>query len=311
MRRLISFLTVTIVILTIIPSAVAKDAVGPDFLLINPHARTAAMNNCFVGIVDDTNSTFFNPAGISFAKKDILALTHFASFADSNYEYVGVIVPRDGFSYGGSVMYDSVSDFHTLDGSGAETGLVNNYDLLLTASSAAFVVKNLAVGLSAKFFRSVFMEYTKSGFAFDTGLLVKISRNPDVYIGAALQNIGKQSAFVSQADVLPLNLKIGLGYVYDVSKDFKITADVDTNRILVQDDGADIGGGVELDFYDLFYLSAGIGAKQEASNVTAGAGIHINDLFRLSYAYQPFEDLGATHRISIDLYINEIWNRLK
>lgn len=305
--------TFILFILSVLAAAIiyAKDAVGPDFLLINPHARTAAMNNCFVGIVDDTNSAFFNPAGLSFAKKDIIALTHFSSFADTNYEYLGLVFPRKGFSFGGAVLYGTVANFHTLDDTGSETGLVNNYDLLVSASCSMLLMPAISVGVSAKGFRSVFMEYSKAGFAVDAGVLMKISNNPDVYIGGALQNIGGQSAFIEKADILPLNLKLGLGYIYQVNEYFKITAAVDTNRILVVSNGADIGAGVELEFYKLFYLSVGLGVKQEASNLSAGAGIHINDLFRLSYAYQPFEDLGATHRLSLDLFIAEIWNRLK
>lgn len=282
-------------------SSRADTAVGPDFLLVEPDARTAAMGNAFTGIADDSNAVLFNPAGIPMIRNNIISFTHFASFADTNYEYMSFVYPYKPWGVGGSLLYDYTMNFPEIDPSGREIGQVNNYDLLATLAAGYMIMPGLSVGAEVKYYKSILLTYARDGFAFGFGALWKLMEEPDLYIGCAVQNLGGQTAYESVPDELPALMTVGLGLKHRFSEVINITADADISRILVNRYFPDIGAGAELGFYDIVFISAGFGLKQEGDTVSMGVGFRAMDSFRISYALQPFENLGATQRLSLDM----------
>ncbi len=282
--------------------AAAERAVGPDFLLIQPHARTAAMGNAFTGVADDASALIFNAAGIPKIEKNTISFTHFSSFADTNYESVMAVFPQAPWGFGGAVLYDYTMDFTAIDTAGQETGQVNNFDFVISLSAGYELFRGFSAGISAKYFRSVLMDYSKDGFAMDAGVLWRVMEHPDVYIGVALQNLGTQSAYEEERDDLPLIMKAGVGVKHKVNDLIKFTAAADIGRILVNKYTPDVGAGVELCFNNAYFINVGFGLKQEGDTISVGGGFMPLETLRISYAFQPFENLGATHRISLDLY---------
>jgi hypothetical protein len=279
----------------------AENAVGPDFLLVEPDARTAAMGNAFTGIADDSNAVLFNPAGIPSIRNSIISFTHFASFADTNYEYMSFVYPYKPWGLGGSLLFDYTMNFPEIDASGSETGQVNNYDMLATLAVGYEIVPGFSAGAAVKYFKSTLLNYTRDGFAFSLGALWKLTESPDLYIGFTIQNIGGQTAYESVTDELPANLTVGLGLKHKINDIMKITAAADIGRVIVNKYFPDIGAGAEVGFYDIVFMSAGFGLKQEGDTVSFGIGIRAMDSLRISYAFQPYENLGATHRLSLDV----------
>jgi hypothetical protein len=157
--------------------------------------------------------------------------------------------------------------------------------------------------MSVKYFRSTLLTYSKDGFAADFGVLCRVMECPDIYIGVALLNLGTQTAYETEADLLPLEVKLGLGLKYKINEIMSIAAAADIGGVMANKYIPDLGGGVEMCFYSIFYASAGFGLKQEGDNVSLGAGIMPLQNMKISYAFQPFEHLGITHRISLDLYM--------
>jgi hypothetical protein len=103
--------------------------------------------------------------------------------------------------------------------------------------------------------------------------------------------------------MLPVNVKLGAGIKFRAADFCAVLADIDINRQLTADETPDIGAGVELCFYDMLYLSAGYGFKHTGDTFSLGAGIKPIKQARISYAFQPFLELGFTHRISLDLFL--------
>jgi hypothetical protein len=281
----------------------ASDSVGSDFLLAAPHARTAALNSAFTAIADDANAVLFNPAGLILSKDIILSMTHFSSFVDTNYEYACFVFPQGKWALGGSVMYDYTSNFNWITGDDVNKGAVNNYDFLAAAALGYSIIPNLSAGVCIKAFRSEILDYSKYGLAFDAGLLMKLGTDPDVYMGIVLQNAGWQTAYETQADAMPVIIKIGAGVKLRTAGFLSLLIDIDVSRLITADETSDIGTGMELGFYDVFYVSAGFGLKHSGDNYSVGAGIRPVRQAKISYAFQPFEGLGLTHRISLDLYL--------
>lgn len=283
------------------PFLMADTSVGPDFLLVEPDARTAAMGNAFTAIADDANAVLFNPAGIPAIRTSMLSFTHYASFADTNYEYLSFVYPYKPWGIGGSLLYDYTMNFPEIDPTGRETGQVNNYDLLASIAAGYTIVPGLSAGAAIKYFKSTLLNYTRDGFAFGLGALWKFKDDPDIYIGCTLQNLGAPTAYESVTDDLPALLTVGLGLKHKFSDIINITADADMGRMLLNKYFPDIGAGAELGFYNMVFISAGFGIKQEGDTISLGAGIRALESLKIWYAFQPFENLGATHRLSLDI----------
>jgi hypothetical protein len=291
-----------IVLIIMPPAACAEKAVGPDFLLIQPHARTAAMGNAFTGVADDSNAVLFNPAGIALQNKNSVSMTHYSSFADTNYEYLMFASPQGRWGFGGGALFDYTSDFTEINTAGQENGQVNNYDFMLAGSFAYLILPGFSAGISAKYFKSELLNFSKDGYAFDFGLLVKLTECPDIYAGMVLQNLGDQTAYEQEKDDLPLLFRAGIGLKHKINDALKITAAADLGRVLLNKYLPDLGAGTELCLYNMYFLSAGFGFKQEGDSFSFGAGFMPVETLKLAYAFQPFENLGATHRISLDVF---------
>jgi hypothetical protein len=280
----------------------AENAVGADFLLVEPHARAAAMSNAFVGVADDCNALVFNPAGLTVLGGSSLSFTHYASFADTNYENIMYASNKGNYGFGFRTLYDTTSNFANIDKTGQNNGNVSNYDMLAQASFGIAFLPGFSAGASLKYFRSVLMVYSKEGFAADMGALLMVSKMPEVYLGLALTNLGAQGAFENSADPLPTKLTAGIGYKWRINGDIKMIADADVDRVMLNKYMPDIQAGAEFCFYNRLFLSAGFGATENGDGMTFGAGIEPLDSLKIFYAFQPFNDLGETSRISMDLF---------
>jgi len=288
--------------MSFVVSVYPAESVGGDFLLASPHARTAALNNSFAAVADDSNAVLFNPACLTEAGLIDISFTHFSSFADTNYEYISAVYPSGKWAFGGSVLVDYTYDFTWIK-EGEDMGNVNNYDFLATGAFGYKVLPELSAGACVKFFNSRLLAYSKIGFAVDAGILIKVSENPGVFIGCVLQNMGLQTAYETSADILPVNLKLGAGIKFKPADFCSVLADVDVNRVISENETADIGAGVELGFYEIVYVSAGFGFKHTGDNISLGAGIRPVPQVKVTYAFQPFDSLGFAHRISLDLFL--------
>jgi hypothetical protein len=289
--------------LLILPCLIyAAGTVGPDFLRIDPPARTAAMSDAFCAIADDSNGPLFNPAGLAYITKTTLSLTHYASFVDTDYEYLSFAMPfgiKLG-TFGASFMFDSTYNFDHIDGSGNVVGKVNNYDMLLTASYGCELLPGISAGANLKYFFSQLYTYSNKGIAADAGMIFKLNKNPDTFAGITLQNMGYQTAYISVPDTMPLNLKAGMGLKNSFTDFFDLTAVMDVNRLLVTNDLPTLDMGIEAGFYHIVFLRLGFGLRHSDNNLSVGLGFEIEKKAMLSYAYQPFGNLGDTHRLSLD-----------
>jgi hypothetical protein len=304
-KRLGGIIAVICLIVSAPFCAYSAGGVGADFLRLEPPARTAGMSNVFAGISDDVNSIIYNPAGLSSLRNTVISFTHFASFADNNTEFLASAFPLGNGKYGcigAGVTVDYTFDFPYYDDYGDQHGNVDNYDMVATASYAYPIYTWLAAGVNLKYFYSKLYLYSKSGFAADIGLLCSLGKNPDTYAGLVVQNIGTESAFISVVDPLPANLKAGMGIKMKIGDAAKLTLGLDVNRLISKDEMPTLDLGADLNIFECLCVRAGYGFRHDMANVSMGIGILL-DRVTFSYSYQPFDVLGATHRISLDVAI--------
>ncbi|HPI03353.1 MAG TPA: PorV/PorQ family protein [Candidatus Goldiibacteriota bacterium] len=281
----------------------AAGGVGPDFLRISPPAKAASFSGAYCAVPQDINSLLFNPAGIADLKLMEITLSHFASFADTNYEYGALVIPlQNGAATSIGVFIDYTFDFVEIDEFGDECGNVENYDAMGLISYAQPVFPGIYLGGTLKFFYSKLYVYDKIGFAFDAGGIIKIGSNPDTYGGISVQNIGWQQAYIKIADTMPINIKAGVSTSYDISQEVNIGASVDVNRLWIKDELPTLDLGAECTMFKILCARAGYGFRHDAANLSIGIGVLLEKV-KFAYAYQPFDTLGATHRISLDMLL--------
>jgi hypothetical protein len=281
----------------------AAGETGADFLRVEPPAETAAMSNVFAGIADNLNTIVFNPAGLINLNCVQVSFTHFTSFVDTNCEYLAGAVPLESKKYGvlGAAFYvDYTFDFPYYNDYGDQVGNVDNYDAVMIVSYAYQVYDWLAAGINLKYFDSKLYLYSKDGFAGDLGVLVKINANPDTFAGITIQNIGSQSAYITVVDPLPANIKAGMGIKFPLGDQVKVTAGMDVNRLISKDELLTLDIGTDVKFMDVLSLRAGYGFRYDSQTISFGVGLTMDNI-RFSYSYQPFDTLGQTNRISVDV----------
>jgi hypothetical protein len=142
------------------------------------------------------------------------------------------------------------------------------------------------------------------GGCVDVGAIMKIGSNPDTYGGVAIQNLGFQEAYIKIPDIMPINIKAGISTEFDVTQYAKVTLALDVNRLWVKDELPTLDAGIEAIIYELVCVRAGFGLRHDVSNFALGVGLLLEKV-RFSYAYQPFEELGNAHRITIDIQLYE------
>ena len=120
-------------------------------ILGSPPAKAASFSGAYCAVPQDINSLLFNPAGIADLKLMEITLSHFASFADTNYEYGALVIPlQNGAATSIGVFIDYTFDFVEIDEFGDECGNVENYDAMGLISYAQPVFPGIYLGSHIK-----------------------------------------------------------------------------------------------------------------------------------------------------------------
>ena len=203
-------------------------------------ARTIGMGRAFVGIADDANSIFYNPAGGGWANYGSLVSTTTRLLDETNVLSFAGILPSKlgslGFSYidaniiGSSVTYrDPITNIVTVDPTREGMSFDDNVTIL-SFSSSPFISPfspdvKATLGMNLKFFKEKIAGGTigvanSTGFDMDLGLLIKptdwlrlgfsaINVLPDSY--NLLGGLNKWDAGENRAEGIENVMKAGVG----------------------------------------------------------------------------------------------------
>ena len=168
MRGLKLCAVIKTIIIILIPSFIhAAGRVDADFLRVEPSARTSGLSGAFCGAADDLSAVTFNPAGLVQLKRTTFSLTHYASFADTNSEYISMGIPFGKSAAAISILCGYTLDFDEIDEFGSNIEAIPNFDLVLIGSYGFYVLPQVALGANLKGFLSKLLTYQKYGFAAD------------------------------------------------------------------------------------------------------------------------------------------------
>ena len=265
----------------------------------NPSARASALGSSFVTMDDDAAVLFTNPAGLAYLKRGQLAVNSHFWLVDTFQETLLLGIPGPA-AWGGFGLAGSYLGYGTFEGRDDIGSLAPTYSadrLLLKGSWGMEILQDFSVGAGLSSSRTNLANSGFGSLAADFGVLAKF--NDKLRLGAAYDNVSLSSQFGKVTSVfnfggsyeIPLDSISGLW----AAMSGVIQSGVSTNYLQA---------GLEYSFRSRFFLRAGCQIPLNDNKipgltlVTAGAGVALSDL-SIDYAFQPYGDLGSSHRISI------------
>lgn len=243
----------------------------------HPGVRASAMGGAHVAVDGDSESLFYNPAGIhGRTEVSELSSMHTTLYGqkDMAYDYVAFLQPMMPFavlalavqSFGGDLYKEEVTS--------------------LTLSRK--VAEKVALGVNLKSLRSRIVNTPEvQSFSGDFGAVVKF----DERFRAGFSILDFNNPRVN--DVLPRTAKVGVAF----RPTEPLTLALDWSKRRDESEGSFMLGE-EYRVTEQFYLRAGYITRP--ARVTAGFGLHLGPL-RVNYAWRNHEELDDTHRVSMGI----------
>jgi hypothetical protein len=232
------------------------------FLLIAPNSRASGMGESGTGWVDDASAIYWNPGQLAFLKGQEISITHANwlpqfNLPDLFYDHLNYRMDVDeiGGTIGASVTYLSLGEF-AVTGSDGPTVIdkFKAFEYAITAGYATRAFDDLGVGLNVRFIHSALSPIgTESeagnGIASTVSFDLAMMYRPEVLdvpllgdigkrfsLGVNLSNLGPKVTYVdaAQADPLPTNLRVGMGYKVLDDEFNNLQVGLDFSRLLVR-----------------------------------------------------------------------------
>ena len=286
---------------------------GATFLKMEAGSRPAGMGGAFVGVANDVNTIFWNPAGLTTVEnRELTAMQNF-SFADVNSESVGYAQKLGSSSAWGASFLGTFAEIEQ------RAGPTRDPDATFTSGGFAIGVaygqqisNTLALGGQAKLVTQQLDVEDTTGAGVDFGVLLSLVENR-LKAGASVQNLGILNFSQEEGDdsqnSLPMSVRAGAAYLL---KEGNVLLAGDIN--VPVDAAPTLHAGVEAWFFQrVLALRAGYSEELDAigSSVNPERGLSLglgfkawgtkpleNINFQFDYAFQPDSEVGDVHRIS-------------
>lgn len=286
-------------------TASSEDAAVTDagaLFQIGAGARPLALGGAFVGVADDENALFYNPAGLATLSESGLTSFYSTQYQVIGYGALGLAFKKLGV---GALYLNSTG----IPGAGEDGEVLPDfaYTNLAGLVGAANEFGPLAVGVRGKYLTvntstldeeaNVLQPASGSGAALDAGALLRLGQ---VRLGLVVEN-----AICSP-------VRYGTGSVEPWERRLVAGASVRFHTVLLAADVESIGGhrqyyhaGAELGLGALA-VRAGISSPFGGEDATpsrdlsAGVGLRLGSI-QVDYAYLMPASLPDTHRLSITL----------
>jgi hypothetical protein len=260
-KKLFGFAFVLVVAVVQLMNAQVSTSAVP-FLLIAPNSRAGGMGEAGAALADDASALYWNPGGLAFQQGQEVSISHANWLPAFNLSdlYIDYLVYRrqmpeiDG-TLAASITYLNLGSFVRTANDPTPLETFNAYEFGITVGYSTKLSDELGLGLNGRFIHSRLAPFgtaeeqgrgIASGFSFDIGMLYKpkalvipftgLDIGEHFTAGFNLSNLGPAISYIdrAQADPLPTNLRLGVGYRI-ISNEFnKLTAIVDVSKLLVR-----------------------------------------------------------------------------
>ncbi len=253
------------------------------------------MGRAFVALNGDASAPFWNPGAAATIDRAGFMVFHTSLFMGTNYDCFSLSYPFE--THGVVSIFAGRLSTGDIQARDEFNRLIRSF----TSAENQFGIgfgRNIAYGFYAGMsLKAASMEINSiSGYGFgaDVGLQFKPHYVKGLTAGLSINDIIKPSIKLSSvSDRYQTVSRFGLSYTHGILKNMESTLALQYET--VKDRKSITRAGIEMAFYDHYFLRAGI----DDSRPTFGAGIDYNDFVVLDYAYENIEFFGSSHRISL------------
>jgi len=277
------------------------------FALTGIGARSGGMGNAEIGLADEIETVYYNPAGLGNLTDSGLTAMYQAPELSTSRGFAGFNARLDRLKLPGSIGFGwlrlNSSDIELTNANEQVLGSDTLTDDLYLLGYGVRLSSILAVGASLKYYRFAFDGFSESGLGFDAGLQARWSI---FRLGAAFTDFGGGTTLTGSSifpnggnvsDKVPARFRPGVGVVMPDPFDWPIlvNADIDALAKLQGSQDARIFSGVEVWTYqERVALRTGF---EQAVGPTLGFGIRLGP-FQIDYSFLLSLNLPDEHRIS-------------
>ncbi|MEW6556366.1 MAG: helix-hairpin-helix domain-containing protein [Elusimicrobiota bacterium] len=241
-----------------------------------PGARPLGMSAAFVGLANDTNAVFYNPAGLRLVSAFEFSTTYNQLFAVEGLQYnvFSAVMPVRKFGIAGLSF--------------AQFGPSEFKEQTLVVSNAFALSEGLMFGYNLKGNMLKIADYgSDSSIGLDLGLLARVSEN--FAIGSAAKNVNEPKIGV---DKIPESFSAGLflrplkgvSFGWDIEK--------------IQDQTISLHFGTEFRVFQFLCFRSGI--QTNPNRFSFGCGFNRRAVY-IDYAYFTHPTLAADHIFSLSI----------
>ncbi|MDO4462317.1 MAG: type IX secretion system outer membrane channel protein PorV [Bacteroidia bacterium] len=224
-----------------------------QMLNIGPEARGTAMGDAGVATTPDINSQHWNPAKYAFMNSKAgasLSITPWLRniIGDINLFYAAgyyQLKPRNTVS--ASVKYFSLGDLVFTDSEGNEEGQYKPNEFSIDAAYSLKLSDHLSGAVALRYIHSdLGFQMDDDGYSAGNAFAADIAfyfnkpislagQKANIMAGINISNIGTKITYDDGVtnEYLPANLRLGVGFEYNLDQYNKIGATVDFNKLLV------------------------------------------------------------------------------
>jgi hypothetical protein len=270
---------------------------GAQFLKIGAGARPTALGDAFVGVADDANAVYYNPAGLGFLAKTEFIAMHTQYFQGLDYDYGAFVRPLQSGALGVSAATLKTDALTRRDNQENETGSFTNQDSAYALSYGRPFGERFSAGVSARWVRENIDSASAQTWSADVGALKRFEQSP-LTLGLAVRHLGGKIKFNDEGDPLPLTVDAGAGT--DLLR-HRLLLSADLRH--VRDAGLQYGAGAEWRdaVAEKFRYAVRAGYNSATTDVDGASGLALGagagyKSFDIDCAWVPFGDLGNTFR---------------
>jgi uncharacterized protein UPF0164 len=297
--KLVTNLNVVLLLTLGLPAGAfaAAGETGFAFLKLGVGARPMGMGSAYVALADDPTAIHWNPAGLASVEGTQLTAMHNEWIQDFRQEFAAVAFPLLRGSVGVAFSGFYTSEFEKRDDTGVLIGHFGFNDLSASAAYARRFSPRATAGLAVKYVREMIDAETATSVAFDAGARYALP-SAGLSFGGAVQNVGGDATFVSEAFPLPRTLRAGVAWTRALSAwQGRGTLSGEVRQAKGEDARLHLGG--EFDYREQLALRAGVKFGYDDETMSFGLGVK-RGRFGLDYALVPLtSDLGTTHFVSV------------
>lgn len=300
-----------------------------EFMNIGVDASSISMSGAVTSSINDVNSGYWNPAGLTAVEQGEISLMHSNYFANiANYNYVAYAKPIDNQSaIGLSMIRFGVDDILDTTQLIDDQGNIN-YDRinLFSAVDYGFIIsyarkmltKEISYGINTKIIRRIIGDFASSwGFGLDIGLQLKTSNNWRFGLMARdisttynswsinetrlidIQNAidGQNQDVPNSTEITIPKIQLGISKLHNINYDYSLLTSFDLimkfeqNNNLISSEFVSINPaiGLELGYTDSVFFRLGIGNFQNEIGFDNSTNLTFQPNFGLGFKFNNLE----------------------